>query len=578
MTDYIRWFKDLSIDDVPLVGGKNASLGEMYRELTPLGVRQANGFAVTADAFRDAITAAGAWDELHALLDGLDKNDTRALARVGGRCREIVYAAGLNDAAREQILAAYGQLEKQYGEELSVAVRSSATAEDLPNASFAGQHDTYLNITGGEMLIDAVKRCNASLFTDRAISYRIDQGFDHFKVALSACVMKMIRSDLASAGVMFSIDTETGYKDAVFITGAWGLGENVVQGAVDVDEFYVHKPTFREGYRAVLRRTLGEKQMRMVYAQGRTREPVVNKPTPEADRKRFCLTDDQVLTLADYAIKIEDHYTRHHGRSCPMDMEWALDGVDGQLYIVQARPETVASRKKGAVLEGYALNTRGKVLAEGRAVGTKIARGKVRIVRNGRELHQFQPGEVLVADTTTPDWEPVMKKAAAIVTNRGGRTCHAAIVSRELGIAAVVGAEGATETLHDGQAVTVSCAEGDVGRIYDGLWNSNVRRRTCPRWGGQRPGSWSTWATPNWPSRPASCLWTAWASRAWSSSSAKASRSTRWPWCIRTGWRTRRTRRGSRRSPAVMRPVRITSSRSFPKAWAPSPPPSTPGP
>lgn len=483
MTDHIRWFKDLTIDDVPLVGGKNASLGEMYRELTPLGVRQANGFAVVADAYREAVTAAGGWDTLHALLDDLDKNDTAALARAGRRAREIVYAAGLTEETRAQILDAYRAMKAEYGEELSVAVRSSATAEDLPNASFAGQHDTYLNIHGEEMLIDAVKRCNASLFTDRAISYRIDKGFDHFKVALSVCVQKMVRSDLAAAGVMFSIDTETGYEDAVFITGAWGLGENVVQGAVDVDEFYVHKPTFKQGHRAVLRRVMGEKQMRMVYAQGRTREPVINLPTPEEDRRRFCLTDAQVLVLADYAIKIEDHYTRRRGHAMPMDMEWALDGVDGELYIVQARPETVASQKQGAVLESYVLRGKGPVLVTGRAVGTKISTGRVRVVKSARELPKFQPGEVLVADTTTPDWEPVMKKAAAIVTNRGGRTCHAAIVSRELGIAAVVGAEGATEGLKDGQEVTISCAEGDIGKVYQGALPFEIVRTDLSRMG-----------------------------------------------------------------------------------------------
>jgi pyruvate,water dikinase len=468
MADFVRWFDQLSIDDVALVGGKNASLGEMYRELVPLGVKMPNGFAVTAEAFRASLDAADAWDELHDQLDNLDKTDVRSLARAAKRCREIVYAAGLSDETEAQILEAYANLQRQYGDDLSVAVRSSATAEDLPTASFAGQHDTYLNISGEASLIDAVRRCNASLFTDRAISYRIDRGFDHFKVALSACVMKMVRSDLASAGVMFSIDTESGFKDAVFITGAYGLGENVVQGAVDVDEFYVHKPTFRQGYRCVLRRVLGGKQQKMVYAEGSTRTPVVNKPTPEAEQRRFCLTDEQVLTLTDYTIKIEDHYTRHHKHDTPMDIEWALDGVDGELYIVQARPETVASQRKGNILEEYAMTGTGEVMATGRAVGTKIAQGKAQVIVSAEELHTFKPGEVLVADTTTPDWEPVMKTAAAIVTNRGGRTCHAAIVARELGIPAVVGARGATEVLSHDEIVTVSCAEGDVGRIYEG--------------------------------------------------------------------------------------------------------------
>ena len=465
---YVRWFGEITYGDVPLVGGKNASLGEMYRELTPLGVRQANGFAITAESYRDALAAAGAWDRLRAELDDLDKSDVKALARAGARCREVVYAAGLPPQARDEILAAYRQMAAEYGEDLSVAVRSSATAEDLPTASFAGQHDTYLNVRGEEMVLDAIRRCNASLFTDRAISYRIDKGFDHFEIGLSACVQKMVRSDLASSGVMFSIDTETGFQDAVFITGAWGLGENVVQGAVDPDEFYVHKPTFREGYRAVLRRNLGAKKVKMVYAEGRTREPTLNKPTSKEEREHYCLSDDQVLVLADYAIKIEDHYSGRGGRFTPMDIEWALDGIDGELYIVQARPETVASQRRPTVLEEYVVKGKGKALATGRAVGTKVAHGQVRIIKDARHLSEFRPGEVLVADTTTPDWEPVMKTAAAIVTNRGGRTCHAAIVARELGIPAVVGTDAGTRMLASGAEVTVSCAEGDIGRVYEG--------------------------------------------------------------------------------------------------------------
>ena len=467
-TNYIRWFRELALDDLPLVGGKNASLGEMFQQLAPLGVRVPDGFAVTAPAYRDALDAAGAWPELHRLLDGLDKRDTDALSRAGARAREIVYAAPMPAAVEQQLRAAWRTLQAQVGPDLSVAVRSSATAEDLPGASFAGQHDTYLNIRGEELLIDAVKRCQASLFTDRAISYRTDQGFDHFKVSLSVAVMQMVRSDLASSGVMFTIDTESGHPDVVFITGAWGLGENVVQGTVDPDEFYVHKPTYRQGHRAVLRRTLGDKQVRMVYAPGRTREPVVNRPTPKADRARFCLSDADVLELAGAAIQIEEHYSRLAGTARPMDIEWAKDGPDGALYIVQARPETAASRRSATLLEEFVLDGSGPVRASGRAVGAKIASGRVRRVTDGRHLAAFQPGEVLVADTTTPDWEPVMKTAAAIVTNRGGRTCHAAIVARELGIPAVVGAEHATEVLADGAVVTVSCAEGAVGRVYEG--------------------------------------------------------------------------------------------------------------
>ena len=478
---WIRWFADLSMADVPLVGGKNASLGELVRELRPLGVRIPDGFALTAEAFRAVIARAGIEGELRAALAGLDKRDVAALARAGQRCRELVYAAGLPAEIEADILAAYDRLEAEHGAGIAFAVRSSATAEDLPTASFAGQHDTYLNVRGRAMLLDAVRRCMASLFTDRAISYRIDKGFDHFKVALSVGVQRMVRSDLASAGVMFSIDTETGFPDVVFITGAWGLGENVVQGAVDVDEWYVHKPTYEAGKRAVLRRRLGAKKVKMVYAEGRTREPVVNKPTSAEERRRFCLTDEQVLELAGWAIAIERHYSKRAGKPMPMDMEWALDGLDGKLYLVQARPETVASQRRGRVVESWRLAGTGKVLAAGRAVGVKIASGPARVVADPRGLAAFRDGEVLVADTTTPDWEPVMKRAAAIVTNRGGRTCHAAIVARELGIPAVVGAEGATRVIANGATVTVSCAEGEVGKVYEGAVPFEVHRTDLAR-------------------------------------------------------------------------------------------------
>jgi pyruvate,water dikinase len=465
---YVRWFRDLSLVDLPLVGGKTASLGEMFRELRPVGVRVPDGFAVTAQAYREALDAAGVWPELHRLLDGLDKRDTAALARAGARARELVYAAPMPAAVDQQVRQAWRELVAQCGPEVSVAVRSSATAEDLPTASFAGQHETFLNVRGEEMLLDAVRRCQASLFTDRAISYRIDQGFDHFKVFLSVAVMQMVRSDQASSGVMFTVDTESGHPDVVFITGAWGLGENVVQGAVDPDEFYVHKPTYRLGHRAVLRRRLGDKQVKMVYAPGRTREPVVNQPTPRADRARFCLSDADVLELAGMALRIEDHYGARAGKARPMDIEWAKDGPDGPLYIVQARPETVTSQRVATQLETFVLEGRAPVAVTGRAVGAGIAAGTVRRVVDASGLHRFRPGEVLVADTTTPDWEPVMKTAAAIVTNRGGRTCHAAIVARELGIPAVVGTERGTERLFDGAAVTVSCAEGALGTVYEG--------------------------------------------------------------------------------------------------------------
>jgi pyruvate,water dikinase len=467
-TEYVRWFGELGIDDVAEVGGKNASLGELYRELTGRNVNVPNGFALTAAAYRDTLTEAGAWDALEEALAGLDKSDVAELALRGRRAREIVYGAPLPDAVRDQVVAAYRTLEDQYGHELSVAIRSSATAEDLPTASFAGQHESYLNVHGAERVLEACRRCFASLFTDRAISYRVDQGFDHLSIALSVGVMKMVRSDLASSGVLFTLDTESGFRDVVFITGAYGLGENVVQGVVDPDEFYVHKPTYEAGHRAVLRRKLGRKQVRMVYAQSRGGQTTTNVPTPEEDRQRFCLTDDEVLTLAGYGIEVEKHYGQHAGHPMPMDIEWAKDGVDGQLYLLQARPETVASQHETTIMREYRVRPETPPLVEGRSVGSSVAVGSVRVVKTTEELARFRPGQVLVADTTTPDWEPVMKTAAAIVTNRGGRTCHAAIVARELGIAAVVGAEGATETLVDGRLVTVSCAQGDVGYVYPG--------------------------------------------------------------------------------------------------------------
>jgi pyruvate,water dikinase len=466
--DYIRFFDDITIDDVPLVGGKNASLGEMYRSLAPEGVPVPNGFATTAEAYWDVLARAGGQDALRTILDGLDPDDVADLSRRALEARNLVYGAGLPDALKEQLRAAYARLLEQYGPDTSVAVRSSATAEDLPTASFAGQQDTYLNVRGEAMLLDAVRRCMASLFTDRAIHYRVDQGFDHARVALSVGVMKMVRADLAASGVMFTLDTESGFRDVVFINASYGLGENVVKGAVDPDEFFVYKPTYRDGRRAVLRRRLGSKKLKMVYAAGGTREPVRNLPTSEAERVRYSLSDDEVLTLAGYGIRIEDHYSARAGRPMPMDIEWAKDGRDGTLTILQARPETVASQATGTVLRDYRLKEKGRVLASGRAVGSKIATGPVQVVQDAAELATFAPGGVLVSDTTAPDWEPVMKTAAAIVTNRGGRTCHAAIVARELGIPAVVGTNSATRDLQDGNPVTVSCAEGDTGQVYAG--------------------------------------------------------------------------------------------------------------
>ena len=469
MMRYIRWFSALSIDDVPLVGGKNASLGEMYRELTPAGVRVPNGFAVTAEAYAYVLDAANAWPRLHEALDGLDVSDVDDLARRAQCAREVVYSAPLPEDLVSEILAAYGELKSEYGPHLTVAVRSSATAEDLPTASFAGQHETFLNVSGEANLIDSVRRCFASLFMDRAICYRVDNGFDHFKVYLSVGIMKMVRSDLASSGVIFSIDTETGFSDVVFVTGAYGLGENIVQGALDPDEFYVFKPSLRAGKRAVLRRAMGGKEIRMVYSDGAGRDSTRNIPTPREDQRRFCISDEDVLELAECALKIEDHYSAKAGRGMPMDMEWAKDGLDGKLYIVQARPETVASRRSLDVLEEFELEARGEILATGRAVGGKVATGRARVITNVGELNNFQPGEVLVADITTPDWGTVMKLAAAVVTNRGGRTCHAAIVARELGIPAVVGCDNATVAIRTGEDVTVVCSEGDIGNVYSGI-------------------------------------------------------------------------------------------------------------
>jgi pyruvate,water dikinase len=467
---YVRFFEEIGIEDVPLVGGKNASLGEMFQKLSSQNVRIPHGFAITAAAYRHMLDEAGAWDRLHAELDDIDPADVAALARKAKHAREIVYGAGLPGDLAGEILIAYRKLQQEYGEDVSLAVRSSATAEDLPTASFAGQQDSYLNIKGDESLLDTCRRCFASLFTDRAIHYRIDQGFDHFKVSLSIGVMKMVRSDISSSGVMFSLDTESGFRDAVFVTGAYGLGENVVQGAVDPDEFYVHKPTYLAGHRAVLRRLLGDKAVKMVLVEGETKNTTRNIPTPKSDRARFCLTDSDVLELAGYACAIERHYGR------PMDMEWAKDGIDGKLYIVQARPETVASQHSATALESYVLEGRGEILAEGRSVGERIASGAARRIENLTHLAEFKPGEVLVADTTTPDWEPVMKTAAAIVTNRGGRTCHASIIARELGIPAVVGTGDATTGVPDGAVVTVSCAEGDSGRVYNGAVGFHVDR------------------------------------------------------------------------------------------------------
>ncbi|RLF75143.1 MAG: phosphoenolpyruvate synthase [Thermoplasmata archaeon] len=472
---FILWFDEIGIEDVPLVGGKNASLGEMYRKLTEKGVQVPYGFAITAYAYQYLLKKAGVEDEIREVLKDLDTGDIHNLKERGRRVRELIRSSELPEELKREIVESYRRLSEKYGaENVDVAVRSSATAEDLPDASFAGQQETYLNIRGEEALLEAVKKCFASLFTDRAISYRVDKGFDHFSVYLSIAVQKMVRSDAASSGVMFTIDTESGFKDVVLINGAWGLGENVVQGKVNPDEFYVFKPTLKEGYRPIIGKNLGEKQYKMIYSDD-PQEPVKNVPTTEEERSSYVLTDDEILTLAKWGTIIEEHYGK------PMDIEWAKDGDGvnvgtGQLFIVQARPETVHGVKKMSVIETFILEERGDVLVEGKAVGDKIGQGKVHVIESVDRIGDFRPGEVLVTTMTDPDWEPIMKIASAIVTDQGGRTCHAAIISRELGIPAIVGAMNATKVLTTGEDVTVSCAEGEVGRVYRGLLRYRVEK------------------------------------------------------------------------------------------------------
>ncbi len=480
MSQNIKWFSEIGIEDVAEVGGKNASLGEMYQNLTQEGVRVPNGFAITASAYKYILDYNNLWEKLHNQLDDLDPDNVQQLQERGAACRDLVYHATIPDDLKQEILDNYAKLKAEYGEHLSVAVRSSATAEDSPEASFAGQNETYLHIQNEEQLLDSYMRCLASNFTDRSLHYKYDHGFDYYKVYLSAVVMKMVRSDIGASGVMFSLDTETGFRDVVFMNAALGLGENVVLGTIDPDTFYVHKPTFNKGHRAVLKRRLGSKALKMVFTKeanvsNMAVEYTKNVETTPQERKCFAISDEDVMVLADYAIKVENHYSKKAGYHKPMDMEWAKDGEDGHLYMVQARPETVESQKKGSVLKLYRLKERGKVLATGRAVGTKIGAGKVHIINDVKEMDSFKPGEVLVADITTPDWEPVMKIASAIVTNKGGRTCHAAIVSRELGLPAVVGAVNATEVLKNGQEVTVSCAEGETGYVYEGILPFDVQ-------------------------------------------------------------------------------------------------------
>jgi pyruvate,water dikinase len=470
---FIRWFDDIGLGDVPLVGGKNASLGELYRELSRVGVRVPNGFAVTADAYRHFMHVTGLAGTVDTLTKGLEPRDLAALAERGLAIRHAILGAALPEDLQQAITNAYRRLGD--GAPIDVAVRSSATAEDLPDASFAGQQETYLNVRGEAALLEACRRAFASLFTDRAISYRADKGFDQVPIALSVGVQRMVRSDLATSGVMFTLDTETGFRDVVLINASYGLGEPIVQGSITPDEYCVFKTTLKNGFRPILQKTIGSKEFKLVYDEGGSRA-VKTVPVTAGDRARCALDDDDILTLARWGCAIEDHYSRVRGRAMPMDIEWAKDGRSGELFVVQARPETIHARSDARVLEQYHLREHGRVLATGRSVGSRIATGTVRVIPNAADLRQFRPGEILVTDKTDPDWEPIMKKAAAIVTNRGGRTCHAAIVSRELGVPAIVGTGNGTDTITTGQVVTVSCAEGDTGYVYDGARRFDVER------------------------------------------------------------------------------------------------------
>ena len=480
---YARPFKDLTLDDLPLVGGKNASIGEMVRELSSKGIRVPDGFAITADAYHHFIQEAGLDRVIHEILSGLDTRNMENLSHRGQAVRHAILNATIPGDLEESIIEAYRDL--NHGTyPADVAVRSSATLEDLPDASFAGQQETYLNVRGNRALLDACKHCYASLFTDRAISYRVDKGFDHFQIALSIGVQRMVRSDLACSGVIFTIDTESGFRDAVLISASYGLGENIVKGTVIPDDYCVFKPTLKKGHRPILSKRVGSKEFKLVYDDG-GEKMVKNIPVPTAEREKFALTDDEVLRLARWACIIEDHYSAKHGHPMPMDLEWAKDGKTGEFFIVQARPETVESLKDPDVIETHLLKARGKILASGRSIGAKIACGRVRIISSPDHMNLFQDGEILVTEKTDPDWQPIMKKAAAIITRRGGRTCHAAIVSRELGIPAVVGIEQQAFTLKDGQIVTVSCADGDEGFIYEGelpfeVLRTNVRNLARP--------------------------------------------------------------------------------------------------
>jgi len=460
---FIKRFEELRIEDVPSVGGKNASLGEMIKNLGKKGVKVPSGFAITAYAYKHTIEKEGIDVKIREILSDLDTHDVNNLAERGQKIRELIRNTPIPPELEGEIREYYRKMEESYGDNVDVAVRSSATAEDLPDASFAGQQETYLNVRGEDDLLEKVSECFSSLFTNRAISYRTDKGFDHFSVYLSVGIQKMIRSDLASSGVMFSIDTESGFKNAVYITGAYGLGENVVQGTVNPDQFYVFKPTLKKGFKSIVEKKIGSKEKRMIYGEHGT----VQQDVSEEDKNKFVVSDNEVLKLANWACIIEEHYQK------PMDIEWAKDGQTGELFIVQARPETVHSQKDVAVLQTYILEDEGKLIVEGEAVGTKIGQGEANIIENAKDIGKFQKGQVLVTDMTDPDWEPIMKIAGAIVTNHGGRTCHAAIISRELGIPCVVGTRSGTSKIPNGSFVTIDCSEG-VGNIYDGLLKYRV--------------------------------------------------------------------------------------------------------
>ncbi|MDJ0618116.1 MAG: phosphoenolpyruvate synthase [Calothrix sp. MO_192.B10] len=466
-------FTQVGIADIPLVGGKNASLGEMIQQLIPKGVKVPDGFATTAYAYRYFIQTAGLEAKLREIFANLDVEDVDNLRQCGKQARYLMLQTPFPEELQQAIATAYDQLCQEYGANTDVAVRSSATAEDLPDASFAGQQETYLNVHGLSAVLDACHKCFASIFTDRAISYRQIKGFDHFNIALSVGVQKMVRSDLACSGVTFSIDTETGFKDAALITAAYGLGENVVQGSVNPDEYLVFKPTLEQGYRPILAKRLGTKEIKMVYDQGGCKL-TKNVPVPKKERQQFALSDDEILQLGKWASLIEQHYSQVRGVHTPMDIEWAKDGITNELFIVQARPETVQSQKQQNVLRTYRLQEKGEVLIEGRSVGEMIGQGKARVILDVQQINLFQPGEVLVTNRTDPDWEPIMKKASAIVTNQGGRTCHAAIIAREMGIPAIVGCGNATTAISSGEEVTISCAEGETGKVYQGLLSYEV--------------------------------------------------------------------------------------------------------